>query len=107
MNTQPVLGLSRELDDQAGFLTVNHMTLQHVRYVLYYLFDVFCIDVPVTSVAGSRILIFYLSRISDFRTKKSRKTGGGKIYPLIFICSHIFYKFYKIVNYFIFGNVDS
>jgi hypothetical protein len=67
MNTPPVLGLSKELADQAGFLTVNHITLQHVSYVLYYLFDVFCIDVPVTSVAGSRILIFICLgfRISD------------------------------------------
>jgi hypothetical protein len=31
MNTPPVLGENRELADEAGFLTVNPKTLQHVR----------------------------------------------------------------------------
>ncbi len=65
----------------------------------------FCIDEPVTSVAGSRILIFYLSQISDpgSRIQQSNKTVGGK--NLYLFCSHKFYKFHKIVNYFILENV--
>jgi hypothetical protein len=31
MNTPPVLGQNRELADEAGFLTVNPKTLQHVK----------------------------------------------------------------------------
>jgi hypothetical protein len=31
MNTMPVVGENRELADQAGLLTVNPKTLQHVR----------------------------------------------------------------------------
>jgi hypothetical protein len=31
MSTLPVLGENRELADEAGFLTVNPKTLQHVR----------------------------------------------------------------------------
>jgi hypothetical protein len=31
MNTPPVLGENRELAGEAGFLTINPKTLQHVR----------------------------------------------------------------------------
>jgi hypothetical protein len=31
MNTPALLGQNRELADEAGFLTVNPKTLQHVR----------------------------------------------------------------------------
>ncbi len=31
MNTLSVLGENRELDDEAGFLTLNPKTLQHVK----------------------------------------------------------------------------
>jgi hypothetical protein len=31
MNTPPVLGGNKDLTDEAGFLTVNKETLQHVK----------------------------------------------------------------------------